>query len=81
MKLIYSPGYLRAYRKLTPEIRELVDKQCAILAIDPHYPSLRTHKRRGEGEVWQARITGNYRLFFTMEGDTITLLTVGPHEK
>jgi len=63
MELIYSPAFLEAYGKLATELREQVDKQPALLAGNPHHPSLRTHKRRGEGNVWQARITQKYRLF------------------
>ena len=81
MELSYSPAFLKAYENLSGELREQVDKQIAILAANPHHPSLRTHKRRGEKDVWQARITRSYRLFFHMEANTITLLTIGPHEK
>lgn len=79
--ILASPQFMRSYRQLSPTLQLQVDKQIRLLRQNPHHPSLRTHKRRGEGDVWQARITGNYRLFFTMEGDTISLLTVGPHEK
>jgi mRNA-degrading endonuclease RelE of RelBE toxin-antitoxin system len=81
MELVYSPAFLKAYAKLSAELREHVDKQLHLLADNPHHPSLRTHKRRGEGEVWQARTTRNYRLFFEMDGGAIHLLTLGPHEK
>ena len=81
MELIYAPAFLKNYRELTAELREQVDKQLSFLAIDPHHPSLRIHKRRGEKGIWQARITRSYRLFFRMQGNTITLLTVSRHEK
>lgn len=81
MNLNYTVGFLRCYEKLTLDIRNQIDKQLALLASDPHHPSLRTHKRRGEDDVWQARITRSYRLYFKMEGDIITLVSVGPHDK
>jgi mRNA-degrading endonuclease RelE of RelBE toxin-antitoxin system len=81
MELIYSPVFLKAYTKLSVELREQVDKQLVLLADNPHHPSLRTHKRRGEGGVWQARITQKYRLFFRMDGGAIHLVTLGAHEK
>ena len=79
--ILTTPGYDRDYQKLPARIQGNVDQQVLRLRLNPHHPSLRTHKRRGEGEVWQARITQSYRLFFRMEGNTITLLTIGPHEK
>ena len=79
--VLTTPGYDRDYRKLPAQIQEHVDQQVQRLRLDPHHPSLRAHKRAGENEVWQSRITRNYRLYFLMEGDIITLLAVGPHEK
>ncbi len=81
MQLIYSPAFLKAYEKLSAELRDQVDKQLTLLADNPHHPSLRTHKRRGEEYLWQARITRNYRLFFRIEGSIIALVSLGPHEK
>ena len=81
MEFIYSPRFLRAYKKLPMTIREQTDRCIELLESNPYHPSLHVHKRRGEGEVWQARITRSYRLFFAMEGQTITLISVEPHEK
>ncbi len=81
MELIYSAAFLKAYSKLTPELRDQVDKQLLLLAYNPHHPSLHTHKRRGQEHLWQARITRSYRLFFRMEGSTITLVDAASHEK
>jgi mRNA interferase RelE/StbE len=81
MEVVYSPTFLKAYQGLSRDLRDQVDKQLALLISNPHHPSLRTHKRRGEKDVWQARVTRSYRLFFSLEADTIVLLTVGPHEK
>lgn len=80
-KVFFTPAYDRAYDKLPATIQQAVDDQIQRLRIDPRHPSLRTHKRRGEGEVWQARITRDYRLFFHMQSDTITLLDVHVHDK
>jgi len=75
------PNFKRDYRKLPAAIRDRVDKTLRLLGVNPRHPSLRAHKREGEDDIWQARVTQNYRLYFQMEGDTITLLAVGPHEK
>lgn len=78
---LFSAGYNRAYERLPVRIQRKVDEQIRRLREDLHHPSLRAHKRRGEGGIWQARITRDYRLLFMKEGGTITLLHVGPHEK
>ena len=76
-----SPQFDKKYRQLTQDIRRYVDKTLDLLRENPYHPSLHTHKRRGEKEVWQARVTRNYRLYFEMEGDIIRLVSVVPHEK
>jgi mRNA-degrading endonuclease RelE of RelBE toxin-antitoxin system len=81
MRVIRTKRFDQAYAKLPAEIQRQAVEQLLRLEVDPQHPSLHTHKRRGEGDVWQARVTRSYRLFFRMEGDTITLIDVGPHEK
>ncbi len=79
--IVASPAFTRDYRKLPDEVRRQVDRQILRLRDDPHHPSLRTHKHRGEGDLWQARITKNFRLYFSMAGDVLLLEGVGPHDK
>ena len=71
----------RAYKRLNRNIQNQVDKTIDLLMIDPRHPSLRTHKRKEDKTIWQARVTSNYRLYFQMTGETITLLSVTAHEK
>lgn len=79
--LLFTPAFDRAYKLLPAAMQRKADNRILQLSENPHHPSLRTHKRRGERDVWQARITRSYRLYFRMEGQILTLLWVGPHEK
>ena len=81
MRLVTTTRFWRDYNKLNPTIQNQVDKALELLAENPHHPSLHTHKRRGEKEVWQARVTRGHRLYFEMEGDIIRLVSVVSHEK
>lgn len=81
MRVIRTKRFDQSYAQLPAEIQRQAIEQLLRLEADPHHPSLRTHKRRREVDVWQARVTRNYRIFFLMEGDTITLIDIGPHEK
>lgn len=64
MRLIHTAEFLRSYEKLPPEIRVQTDKQLIFLSRNPRHPSLHVHKRAGERNLWQARMTRSYRLFF-----------------
>lgn len=80
-RLALNRSFRRAYAKLPPVIQRETDEQIRRLCVDPHHPSLHTHKRKGEEGLWQARITRSYRLYSAMEGGIITLMHVGAHEK
>jgi mRNA interferase RelE/StbE len=81
MKLDYSPHFLRSYNKAPGGIREAFDKQSAFLTTNPRHPSLRTKKYGVAGDIWQARVTGSWRFYFTIEGDTCRLLEIRAHPK
>jgi mRNA interferase RelE/StbE len=81
MKLDYSPHFLRSYTKAPRGIRETFDKQSALLLQNPRHPSLRTKKYGVAGDIWQARVTGSWRFYFAIEGDTYRLLEIKSHPK
>lgn len=81
LRLVYSPRFRRKFRKLDFPVREQVKKALRQLAENPYHPSLRTHKREGESETWQARVSRCYRLYFEMEGEELRLVDIVAHEK
>lgn len=80
-EIVFTAGYNRTYERLPTRIQQKTDEQIQRLRTNPFHPSLRTHKRKDDPTIWQARITRSYRLFFRLEGGIITLLNVIPHEK
>src|SRR5487761_1837105 len=53
-----TPEFWYHYRRLPPEVRELADKNFALLRQDPHHPSLRLKK---VGSFRSARVGLRYR--------------------
>jgi hypothetical protein len=45
------------------------------------HPSLRAKKYDEVRDLWQARVTGAWRFYFTIEGDTYVLQTIRAHPK
>ena len=80
LQAIYSKRFLKGYAKLAESIRKKTDRQITMLLQDMFYPSLNTKKMGGEN-IWEARVDKHYRLTFSKKEDTITLLTVGPHDE
>lgn len=81
MQVIRTKRFDETFTKLPANIKRKDIEQLLRLETDPHHPSLHTHKRAGQHNLWQAGITQDYRLFFVMEGDTITLVSVESTEK
>lgn len=79
MRINLSNRAKDSYQKLPMEIQKKADKQFILLATNPRYPSLRTKKMSGLTR-FEARIDRSYRLTFTMSGEEINILSVGPHD-
>ncbi len=81
MRLLYSPHFVRSYNKAPREIQQAFDKQSALLLQDLRHPSLRAKKYDAAKDRWQARVTGSWRFYFTIEGDTYVIKDITPHPK
>ena len=81
MKLNYSPHFLRNYSKAPADIQRAFQKQAMLLVENPGHPSLRTKKYDESAGLWQARVTRNWRFYFTIEGDACRMLEIKAHPK
>ena len=81
MRISRSPHFLRAYHKAPKQIQKAFDKQVTLLAENPRHPSLRAKKYDEARNLWQARVTGAWRFYFTIEGDTYQLHEIRAHPK
>ena len=81
MKLRYSPRFLRSYRAAPAQIQKAFDKQILLLVESLRHPSLRAKKYDEARNIWQARVTRDWRFYFTMEGDTHHLHEIKIHPK
>ncbi len=63
------------------EVQTAFDKQSRLLVQNFRHPSLRAKKYDEATDVWQARVTGNWRFYFTIEGDTYRLTSIEKHRK
>jgi mRNA-degrading endonuclease RelE of RelBE toxin-antitoxin system len=68
------------YRRLDPVIQARADKALELLLSNPRHPSLGVKRYKRYPGVWEARVTQSYRILFLWDGQTITGLSVGPHD-
>jgi len=81
MKLRYSQHFLRSLAATPPEIRRAFEKQAILLAQSLRHPSLRTKKYDPSTDLWQARVTRNWRFYFTIEAEAYYMHEIKPHPK
>lgn len=81
MKLAYSHRTLTDLEKAPQKIRRAFFKQTALLADNLRHPSLRAKKYDEFRDVWQARVTGSWRFYFRIEGESYYIISVQKHPK
>ncbi len=72
---------LRDYNGLPATLQQRVDKQFVLLLKNLRHPSLRAKKYDEARDIWQARVTRNWRFYFRIEEDTYIIITITPHPK
>lgn len=80
MRLYPTEKFKKQYQKLPSVIQETVNKQLDFLLKNPQHPSLNIKKMNDPRDIWEGRVTHNYRFTFQIEGDLYILRTIGTHD-
>jgi len=86
MKISRTEPFKRAFRRLPDAIKRRTEAALKLLMANPHHPSLRIKKVKGNilpgyDNIFEGRITRDYRFFFLIETDAYVLLRCGRHEE
>jgi hypothetical protein len=71
-----SRAFWEAYQKLPAQVRELADKNYALLKQDSQHPSLHFKKI---GKYWSVRVGLRYRALAVESGDDLIWFWIGSH--
>lgn len=80
MRIRKEKRFLEDFAALPPSIQKRAKKQLALFLQNPRHPSLQTKKMEGWRDIWEGRITDDYRFTFKIEGDLYKLRRIGPHD-
>ena len=72
---------MRDYQAAPPLVQRAFDKQVRLLAHDLRHPSLRAKKYDEANDLWQARVTRDWRFYFVIDGNIYVIVTLVPHPK
>ncbi|MDQ2775471.1 MAG: hypothetical protein M3Y57_11240 [Acidobacteriota bacterium] len=81
MKLRFTEKADKDYAGLPVGIRKALRKQLQFLLGNLKYPSLRAKKYSEALDVWQGRVTRDWRFYFKIDGDEYVILSIIPHPK
>ena len=81
MRVTFSERFRRSYESAPPHIQRAFDRRLEFLLQNLRHPSLGAKKYDRERGIWQARVNGGWRFYFTIEGDTYHLHDIIPHPK
>jgi mRNA interferase RelE/StbE len=81
MKLDYTERFIQSLDDAPPPIQKAFYKQSRLLLQNLRHPSLRAKKYDEARNIWQARVTRNWRFYFKIEADTYFLIEIIPHPK
>ncbi|MEO8098319.1 MAG: hypothetical protein ABI811_11510 [Acidobacteriota bacterium] len=79
MRFDFSPHFARSYQKAPLAIQRAFDKQSLLLLQNLRH--LRAKKYDEARDRWQARVTGSWRFYFKIVGDTYQLEEIRAHPK
>jgi mRNA-degrading endonuclease RelE of RelBE toxin-antitoxin system len=81
MRLVYTARFRKRYAEAPAAIQRAFDKQADLLLENLRHPSLRAKKYDEAQDIWQARVTRDWRFYFSIEGDPYILHTIRAHPK
>jgi mRNA-degrading endonuclease RelE of RelBE toxin-antitoxin system len=81
VKLRFTQRADKDYAGLPIVIRKAFAKQLRFLLLNLKHPSLHAKKYSEPLDVWQGRVTRDWRFYFKIEGDEYVILSIIPHPK
>ena len=81
MRVTLTERALASLASAQPAVQKALIKQINFLAHDLLHPSLRAKKYDESEDLWQARVNDDWRFYFTITGDTYTIINITAHPK
>lgn len=81
MKVVLSDRAVVSLKDAPRHVQRAFDKQLRFLADNLLHPSLHAKKYDEPKDLWQARVTKDWRFYFTIMDDTYRIESVIPHPK
>lgn len=81
MRVDYSERFLTSLENAPASVQKSFYKQVKFLLVDIRHPSLHAKKYNEVKGIWQARVTRDWRFYFSIHQDIYRLHDIIPHPK
>jgi mRNA-degrading endonuclease RelE of RelBE toxin-antitoxin system len=71
--------FWRHYRQLPKDVRQLADKNFAVLQADPQHPSLHFKRVGRSKQLWSVRVGMHYRALAVEKPEGMVWFWIGTH--
>lgn len=79
MRFFRAERFKKDFKSLPKEINQKLPKILERFSSDLRHPSLHVKKMEGTDDVWEMRVTDNYRITFQFLKEGVLLRRVGTH--
>ncbi len=79
MHIETTETFSRLYKKLPHDLRERTKKTLELLQSNPSHPSLGHKKMTGHENIYEIRVSDNYRITYQKISNTAYLRKIGTH--
>ena len=79
MRHFALPRFWRHYRQLPKDVRQLADKNFAVLQADPQHPSLHFKRVGRSKQLWSVRVGMHYRALAVEKPEGMVWFWIGTH--
>ena len=80
MRIEATQTFIRLYKHLPKEIKQRTQKALTLFEVNPTHPSLGHKKMAGQKNIFEIRISKNYRLTYQKIDDIAYLRKIGTHD-
>lgn len=79
MQLLRTERFKKDFKRLPTEVRERTGKVLELFVSNPRHPSLHVKKMEGTPDIWEFRVSDNYRMTFQFVQEGMLLRRIGTH--
>ena len=80
MQFLRTERFKKDFKRLPPEIQERVGRTLGRFVDAPRHPSLHVKKMEGAPDIWELRVSDNYRVTFQRFKGGVLLRRIGTHK-